>query len=416
MTVRSRSNERLKVVLLDWTRRFMQLAALATVLAVVYLVWGFFSGGASEWATLNEAARTRIATNVNGGIHILNVSLAILLLTCCILYLDEEALGYGLLAGACFLYFGIPYLIGFTMPDSIAEWERSKNQVILALLAELRLAGMLLAVPGLVLALRDMVMRITDGSRRKRDELTAMQYGGGVEEEKPVRPAIVGALAACWQLPFCREFIRLRCPIYHRKTRCWRQRVGCMCEENVIRTAMAEMMAEAEQEETDSGPVDFASPVDDGRRIDLGTGRPIEKTRPVRRPRPIASVPRNQVRIPHNPNIPMSKKKERCRNCVIFNEHQRLKYQLLAPLVVLVIPVAAVLEVAQIQGMLGGVLKGLDNLMQRLSLSPTTSAVGLENIANQELIAQYAIIGCLVMIVTTAMLRFLEHCMFRLKV
>ena len=35
--------------------------------------------------------------------------------------------------------------------------------------------------------------------------------------------------------------------------------------------------------------------------------------------------PKN-VKIPHNPNIPMKFKVERCRNCVIYNEHQRHKY------------------------------------------------------------------------------------------
>lgn len=415
--VRSRSNERFRIVFLDWMRKLLQLSAVATIVVIAYLIYGFIAGGATDWASLDHAARVRIADNVAGAIRVLNVSLALLLLSSCILFVDEEALGYGLVAGACFLYFGVPYLISATVPDLLEQWTRSHNPIILELLAEVRLAGLMLAAPGLALALRDIVHRITDGSRRNREKLTAMEYGGAVQEEKPISPALIGAFAQCWRMPFCREFIRVRCPIYHARTRCWRERVGCMCEENVIRTAMAAMIEEAEEEETKQGPIDFASPVEDSRRIDLSTGRPVEKPRPAARPRRVAPKIRpRDVKIPHNPNIPMSKKKERCRNCVIYNEHERMKYQLLAPIAVFAVPALVFLNLDAIQQALGGALQSLDTLMQRMSLAPTTSALGLENLAGQERIAQYAIIACLTIVATTAVLRFIEHCIFRLKV
>lgn len=414
--VRSRSNERFRIVFLDWTRKLLQLSAVATVAVIAYLGYGVVAGGATDWNSLDHAARVRILTNVGGAIQALNWSLAILLISSCILYVDEESLGYGLVAGACFLYFGVPFLISYTMPDALAQWTASHNPIILQLLAEVRLAGILLAVPGLALAVRDIVYRVTDGSRRNREKFTAMEYGGGVEEEKPISPALIGAFAQCWRMPFCREFIRVRCPIYHARTRCWKERVGCMCEENVIRTAMADMMAEAEEEQTTQGPIDFASPVADERRIDLSTGRPVEKPRPVRRAKPAENIRPRDVKIPHNPNLSMAKKRERCRNCVIYNEHERMKYLFVVPIVVIAVPALVILKIDAIQTALQGALQTLDTLMQRMSLAPTTSAIGLQNLANQERIAQYAIIACLTMVATTAVLRFLEHCMFRLKV
>ena len=79
------------------------------------------------------------------------------------------------------------------------------------------------------------IQRIRDA--RTGEDLTSMSYGKDWRREE-VRGALIGAFAKCWQLPFCREGIRVKCPIYHARTKCWKQRVGCMCEENVLRLPM----------------------------------------------------------------------------------------------------------------------------------------------------------------------------------
>ena len=69
---------------------------------------------------------------------------------------------------------------------------------------------------------------------------------------------------------------------------------------------------------------------------DEGVGKPAPEKTAQFPPKIAAATPsRRGVKIPHNPNIPMSVKRERCRNCVIYNEHQRMKYQFFAPLFVL---------------------------------------------------------------------------------
>ncbi len=109
-----------------------------------------------------------------------------------------------------------------------------------------------------------------------------MKYGRGLKEERDVRNVFLGK---CWQLPYCRKFVRERCPIYHARRTCWKERVGCMCEESVIRNAM-------------EGKV----------------------------------IPSDMVAaakfIPKNSKLTPSQKAERCRQCVIYNEHQKHKYKL----------------------------------------------------------------------------------------
>ena len=116
-----------------------------------------------------------------------------------------------------------------------------------------------------------------------------MKYGKGVQEEKDRRNVFLGK---CWQLPYCRKFVRERCPIYHARRTCWRERVGCMCEEEVIRKAME--------------------------------NKPISKDQVL-----------DGSNIPRNHKLNEKQKAERCRNCIIYNEHQRHKYKALVPAVVL---------------------------------------------------------------------------------
>src|SRR5205823_3893098 len=119
----------------------------------------------------------------------------------------------------------------------------------------------------------------------KKDTL---KYGKGIKEEQNIRNTFMGK---CWQLPYCRKFVRERCLIYHSRRTCWKERVGCMCEEEVIRNAMENR-----------------------------------------------TIPKDAVAaakyIPVNNRITMAQKRERCRQCVIFNEHLKHQYRLFLPVTV----------------------------------------------------------------------------------
>lgn len=187
---------------------------------------------------------------------------------------------------AAALYFFAPQLLpytGFIGEPRFAEAER----VTFFALNSLRISGMILGAFAIVIQLADAVVRIRDRSKYGTRE-EQLQYGKGTREEADFQNRLLGK---CWQLPYCRKFVREKCPIYHSRRTCWKERVGCMCEEEVIRGAMDNK-----------------------------------------------AIPRDAVAaakyIPYNPRITPQQKAERCRQCVIYNEHQRHKYKVAVPLAV----------------------------------------------------------------------------------
>jgi hypothetical protein len=144
---------------------------------------------------------------------------------------------------------------------------------------------------GILLGAIAICVLLADISTRTRDRFKVgakadlMKYGKGVKEEPDKQNVFMGR---CWQLPYCRKFVRERCPIYHARRTCWRELVGCMCEEDVIRGAME--------------------------------NRVISKD---------ALSAANM--IPRNNKLTVSQKRERCKTCVIYNEHQKHKYKAAVP-------------------------------------------------------------------------------------
>lgn len=192
------------------------------------------------------------------------------------MFWGEDLLGVLQLMGAAALYFApiyLPIVIGSKTGD---VWEHSLS----ALQAGGTVFG-LIAVPILIF---DILGRTKERFRVgvKADQL---KYGKGIKEETTKQNVFMGK---CWQLPFCRKFVRERCPIYHSKRTCWKEQVGCMCEEQVIRNAM--------------------------------------ENKPIPKDALLAGK-----MIPRNHKLTLAQKQERCRNCVIYNEHQRHKYKAAVP-------------------------------------------------------------------------------------
>lgn len=403
-TPRVNSGERAYQTLMDWVRKAMQLSVVATVALGAYVLYGFLFGEVNNWSMLTPEARTRLLNNITGAIFWFNISFSIMMLTICILYYDEETLGYVLIAGGVFCYYGVPFLFSMLSPGTLEEWNRTRNMPALAAYNEIMMLGLMLAIPGGILTIRDIILRLADGSRRKREEFSALQFGGSVKEETEVGPALIGVFAKCWQMSYCREAIRKRCPIFHARTKCWKQRVGCMCEENVIRKAMDSLINKEEMDLIKKEePVNAA----------VGAAPP-QKTEEMPRREFVREIKPKDVKIPHNPNLTPAQKKERCRNCVIYNEHQRLKYQFLSPIVIIVIPLICFIYFEQIQSGLNSLLAGADRIMANLSLGANPASLSLTSSVSSA--AQFIILACLMVIALTWTLRFLEYVVFKLKI
>lgn len=198
------------------------------------------------------------------------------------LFWGEEILGAIQLMVAAALYFAPLYL------PSVIGSANSSSPAYGGAIGAIQHGGMIYGILAIGVTLVDVLTRVRTRVKVgvKADQL---KYGKGVKEEQDRQNVFMGK---CWQLPYCRKFVRERCPIFHAKRTCWKEQVGCMCEESVIRNAME--------------------------------NRPIPKD---------ALLAANL--IPRNMKLTQSQKRERCRTCVIYNEHQRHKYKLLMPTIVL---------------------------------------------------------------------------------
>lgn len=382
----------------DIAMKTFQLGLVVSVVLLAYLLWGLFTGKLADVSNQPKAELEQALQTVRTLSLAFNVSLVVTLVSAVFLFYDEDSLGWSLVLIGAFLAFGLNFLMDFLFTSDQARLKQGR--VAEATLSELHLAAIIIGAPGILLVLRSLAARMFSG---RRDDLTSVTYGKDAKQEAQ-ESSTIGAFAKCWQLPFCRENLRKKCPIYHARTKCWKERVGCMCEENVIRLAMG---GEEEQK-----PVDMTKDTGFVPIGDLITKSEKEERKAI----PTRPGPRG-VRIPTNPHLTEAQKKTRCHNCIIFNEHQRQKYQLLSPIVTLAVPALVFWQFEALRGLIGSTLDFIDRVVGRLTFNSANA--GASEIHRQiagNLPVETLLLVCLTLVMMTWALRLLEYCMFKLRV
>jgi hypothetical protein len=328
----------------------------ATLLGLGFLIYTYsvFSGGGVV------ASQDQALSNIDLFQKLLLAGVIGLGVGTVFLFWGEETLGALQLVGAAVMFFAPLYL------PSVFASGNVPGEVGQRALAAIQLGGIVGGVIAIGVTILDLGFRV--GTRSKHgSKADQLKYGKGVKEEDDVKNVFLGK---CWQLPFCRKFVRERCPIYHARRACWRERVGCMCEESVIRDAMA--------------------------------GKTIPKD----------AVAAAQF-IPYNHKLTEDQKAERCRQCVIYNEHQKHKYKLVLPLTFVFFgAVYALFRIPMLQG-LEGVLRTLDQMIGRATFredAALTSTVTGSGLPFQEIL-----LACLLVEAFTYALKLIEFVIFKLK-
>lgn len=270
------------------------------------------------------------------------------------LFWEEEMMVAINLGGACLLFFSSALL-----PEVIGNKDNAGTK---AGYEALGLGGQIYLGFALTILLVDIALRVRQRAAQgaKKDSL---KYGKGVTEESDRKNVFLGK---CWQLPYCRKFVREKCPIYHAQRTCWRELVGCMCEEAVIRVAME--------------------------------GKPVSKEALL-----------SGAAIPRNNKLSDSAKRERCRNCVIYNEHQKHKYKVAMPTVV----IGYILLYILCKGPLSAFINGL---LSRGSKAVTDlSAGGIKNVQTGDFFTQF-LVGAVVVVMMAYTIKVVEYAIFKLKI
>jgi len=276
------------------------------------------------------------------------------------MFWGEELLAPLMLVGAGAIVFSPLYL-----PSMISGGQVSP--IGQASLTALQSGGTIFGVGAIFLLIGDIAVRVKARAAQgmKADQL---KYGKGIKAEKDVQNVFMGK---CWQLPYCRKFVRERCPIYHSRRACWRELAGCMCEEKLIQNAMSNV-----------------------------------------------AIPRDAVAaaeyIPKNSKLTLEQKRERCRNCVIYNEHQKHKYKLFLPGTFFAFALVYGLFRGPLLAMTGSLISGIDKVLGKATF--TSQSVVEKQITGSPIPFQEFFLVCLLIVAMTYTMRVVEYCIFKLKI
>lgn len=348
------------------TRLGLQLGGVVFVAASAYLLWAMVSGAVERLPSMAPQEAERIWSNLQFvGEAVLIAGLAVILSAAARFY-AEEVTGYVLLIGGGALYWGIPMLAVSSIQSArvVGTAAASLGHII----QQFQFVGVVALVFAVPFILADFWYKLHGLSRsdRKRGAVT-------VKEEQAPKSRLY---LFCWQMPYCRDYLRKFCKAYEQRKSCWRIKSGCYCDEDLILRVMKDKGGKA-------GGFD--------QRFTAVAG------------------PKKQ--------LTPAQKRERCRQCFLYQEHQRQKYRILSPLV---FPLAVGLMWMYLQPVKAGlefVLVKTDELLKGFSMQP--AGANANNWASSSSISEtvlWVFLICLGLIAITYLLRGLEYCIFDLQI
>jgi hypothetical protein len=372
----------------DSARMIFWLATIASVAGFAYLLYGVFSGSLTHEfiVTLPQVARAKIANNLNSVDHILFGAVSVWVVVYLFLFWDMAMAGYMLALLVAFLNFGIPII---SQQFFLAN-HKTASVAATMMFKFLADASWAPGIPAGVLILMDMIRHgITGLEKAIENRKRNMRYGTNVQEVQKPRNQFLGP---CWNMPFCNEKFRSRCPIFTKKRgACWHNKRGCMCDQNLVQQIMASEFKRSDK---------------------------------LNRPLPVA----NASPTPERQNLSPAAKRERCRQCIIYNQHQEQKYKALVSLSVVGFIAVFVLYGSMMIDFIKVGYVELNNLIAQFSYRPIAPAPhsGGVSVIDPHTITMgaasdisgtvsWGVLLILSLIVLSKVFEFIEYLCFRLK-
>lgn len=403
---------------------FFQFLTVATTISLaagaigtLWLLASLIFGNYAEFDTVSKTAQAAALSNISLAQMLMTWGFSIGAVLCAIVYFGEEVLGYALLGGALLIGFGIP--AGFQQFGG--EAYAATKSIALTKVYDAFSAGVRLpALIGGLFICYDVVQRLVRTVReRPTVKVEKMTYGTGAKQENSERPPRTSPLGKCWEGPFCRDFIRPHCPIFLKRQACWQQKRGCYCEEDIVSQAAAKVtgqtlpmaggnsrfanMPTAQRNDPNAVP----DPMGAGfQMIGVGASAPAGMGGMTPSAPTLASTPRRM-------ELTAGQKRERCRSCVIYNEHQREKYQLLLPVVLIGTVILCGYVAMQFQTNATSVVDGIEMVINRFSFLPGKDKV---TVGNSSSTVAWFFIGAMTIMIVSKTLQFLEWCIFKIKI
>lgn len=351
----------------DWlTAAGLKLGLLVFVVCAGYFLHGVFSGGVKEFLSLAAADKERILPIVLFAAKALQISAAVAVASIIIRNYSEDVVGYILAIGGAVGYFMGPSGFISVLGDSGVK----NNPVAAIILNSFQMLSLIMFVPGVGLSARSLLLGVLEGLVGYTEDKEPAPLMWGTEEPESKRKNVL--YPKCWDMSYCRPFIRKFCPAWRHRKPCWRIKAGCYCDETTILKALN---------------------ITDG-----------------------ASGSAHGMSAPATQNTSSSAKRKRCRTCPIYALHQRRKYQLLSPLT---FPFVALLfwsYFGQITQWIAQAMEKADYFMQYVSLSPTSAEVAATFGSSTDSLVVFLFVCWLAIMTVSYILRGMEYCIFKLQI
>jgi len=303
------------VVISAWAGLVLKIALAATVIAYGYYVWAIVGGYLARPVNVNPLILSNLAIMGRA------LVVASILGTITLLYLTFEEVAWAVLAGvvgAGFL-FGTPLLIA-----SYAQGAQSESVGIVT--AYTKWAGQAVLVLVVARVLLELAMYVAAGPKERPEEKAE------AEKFKRVGAITAKLWARCWDMPFCHDAVRDTCPAYVNRKTCWKFGYGCMCNPKLI---------EALIRASTGGHATTRRAEGEYLRSDLEADVALSSA---------------QRTIP-------------CVKCPIYVEHQRQKYKIINPIVIVLTLTGLILGYAPIMDLYRRFLQVLSSLAARFTLT-----------------------------------------------
>jgi len=353
------------------------ICSIVFLVGLGYLLWGMWSGAfaSPNWTTVyTHDDRARAFANISLAGNIMWWVLSIATLMFLFLFYHEEYCGYSLLAGGIFLQVAVPYittaLYGFM---NLVPSGATTN-----IFGLLQAQSWVIGIPGLILTLFNIYRATVSGLEEAKVKRKHLQFGQKAINDPKPRSQFLGP---CWNLPYCKDSIRGKCPIYIKKQGpCWRNKRGCMCDQTILLLASAPNWKQ-----------NVAATVD---KLDGKIGGRV------------------MPELPPQPQLSHAAKVERCRQCVIFNLHQEQKYKLVVGVVLAGTLGSVIFYNSQLLNGIGYFFTSANLLIGRFSTSTTVTPLYPHGAPP---LVEWAILVAAVLVVIANILQVAEWWCFKLK-
>jgi hypothetical protein len=271
--------------LVRWSGVGLKLFGVVFAVGTAYLLWGIYGGYLAE-----GDPRTIGNLRLMGQVMTLGGALA----TVCLVIVSYEEVTYAVLAGMVggAYWFGTPLL----MAGQLQNANEAAADVVQR--ASTLTGQCIVVIVGLRVVIE--IIRYAREGPSRRATLTHID-----EDKKKVKVTTRPwyRLSRCWELPYCHQAIREFCPAYKQGRSCWRLGLGCNCDPHMIEALIRSGGAERGKSDTTSG---MRGVHEAYVRSDLTGDRVVGKAERTRT----------------------------CKDCPIYNEHQRQKFRVFNPIII----------------------------------------------------------------------------------